>query len=173
MFFILPGVQDKKPDINRLIDDYSKSLMRLCYLYLKDHHLAEDAVQDALVRAYIKYNTFNGRSSEKTWITRIAINVCKNYMRKSSYREIANAGCVSLDFASEEDSTKEYRGEDSILLLNAVYTLPEKYRQAILLYYYQGLSTSEISKVLGEKEGTVSVRLKRARDLLREILKEE
>lgn len=173
MFFILPPAQNEKPDINRLINDYSKNLMRLCYLYLKDYHLAEDAVQDSLIRAYIKYYTFSNQSSEKTWITRIAINVCKNYMRKASYRELAGSDSILSGFASNDESTKEYRDEDSILLLNAVYSLPEKYRQVILLYYYQGLNTSEISKILKEKEGTISVRLKRARDLLKEILKEE
>lgn len=173
MFFILSPVQNEKPEINRLIDNYSKNLMRLCYLYLKDYHLAEDAVQDTLTKAYVKYNTFNKNSSEKTWITRIAINVCKNYLRKSSNKEFSSNECVLLSFASNEESEANYRDEESILLLNAVYSLPEIYKQVILLYYYQNLRITEISKILKQKDVTISVRLLRARKLLKEFLKEE
>lgn len=173
MFFILSPVQNEKPDINKLIDNYSKNLLRLCYLYLKDYHLAEDAVQDTLTKAYANYNTFNENSSEKTWITRIAINVCKNYLRKPANKEFISSECVLLTYASNDESDASYRNEDSILLLNAVYSLPEIYKQVILLYYYQNLRISEISKILKEKDVTISVRLLRARKLLKEFLKEE
>lgn len=65
MVFNLWPAQSEKPDINRLIDSYSKSLMRLCYIYLKDYQLAEDAVQETLTKAYLKYETFKNNSSEK------------------------------------------------------------------------------------------------------------
>lgn len=173
MFFMLSLIQNDKPDINRLIDSYSKNFMRLCYLYLKDYHLAEDAVQETLTKAYVKYNTFNNDSDEKTWITRIAINVCKNYLRKSSNKELPSDERVLLSFASNEEWDASYRDEDSILLLNAIYSLPEIYKQVILLYYYQNLKTIEISKMLKQKEGTISIRLMRAKKLLKEFLKEE
>ena len=65
----------------RLLDDWGDRLLRLCTLYLKDVHLAEDAVQETLLRAWRKADTFHGEGSETTWITRIAINVCKSYLR--------------------------------------------------------------------------------------------
>lgn len=173
MLFILSLSQNEKPDINRLINDYSKSLMRLCYIYLKDYQLAEDAVQEILTKVYLKYGSFNNKSSEKTWITRIAINVCKNYLRKSSNREFAGSEYISLSYASDDEASASFRDEDSVLLLNAVYSLPEIYKQVILLYYYENLKTSEIAGILKEKENTISVRLKRAKDILKEILKEE
>ena len=77
MLFLLQPAQMEPPDIDRLIDAYAKPLLRLCYLYLRDYHHAEEAVQDTLYRAYVKYGSFNGQCSEATWITRIAINACK------------------------------------------------------------------------------------------------
>lgn len=176
MFFIFHTLQDvgeSKPDIERLISEYSKALMRLCYMFLKDAHIAEEAAWDTLYRAYRGYSRFRGESSEKTWITKIAINVCKNYMRKASYKEVAGSDYISLSYASEEEALAEFRGLEAIELLNSVFSLPEKYRQVILLRYYEQMSVAEISKILKEKQNTISVRIRRAQDLLKEVLKEE
>lgn len=63
-----------------LIRRYGDSLLRLCTLYLRDPYLAEDAVQDTYLKVWRHYQKFEGRASEKTWITRIAINTCKSYL---------------------------------------------------------------------------------------------
>lgn len=60
--------------ISRLINQYGNSILRMCYMYLKDYQLAEDVTQETFLQVYEKYETFENRSSEKTWITRIAIN---------------------------------------------------------------------------------------------------
>jgi DNA-directed RNA polymerase specialized sigma24 family protein len=82
MFFILPTAQEVKPDIERLINEYSKSLMRLCYMFLKDVHLAEEATWEAFYKAYKGYSRFRGDSREKTWITQIAISSRCFYFRR-------------------------------------------------------------------------------------------
>lgn len=171
MFFTLTAVKENKPDIDRLITQHSKSLTRLCYMILKDVHLAEEAAWEALYKAYKGYNRFRGDCSEKTWITQIAVNVCKSYMRKSSYKAIIS-GYISLNYISNEEASYEFQNQESIELLNAVYGLPIKYKQVILLRYYQQMSISEIAKILKEKENTISVRIKRAHVLLKEILEE-
>lgn len=173
MFFILHTIQEDKPDIEKLISDYSKSLTRLCYMMLKDAQLAEEAAWEALYKAYKGYSRFRGDSSEKTWITQIAINVCKSYMRKASFKEITSSNYISLTYASEDEAVAGFRSEESVALLNAVYALPDKYKQVILLRYYQQLSVSEIAKILKEKENTISVRIRRARALLKDALKED
>jgi len=173
MFFVFQIAQEDKADIDYLINEYSKNLTKLCYMFLKDVHLAEEAAWDALYKAYRGYNRFRGDSSEKTWITRIAINVCKSYMRKSSYKEITCSDYISLAFASEDEASVEFKSDDSLALLNAVYGLPMKYKQVILLRYYEQFSVSEISKMLKEKENTISVRIKRAQAMLKEVLKED
>ncbi len=171
MFFTLTTVQEYEPDIDRLITEYSKSLTRLCYLILKDVHLAEEAAWEALYKAYKGYNRFRGDCSEKSWISQIAINVCKSYMRKSSYKAITS-DYISLNYASEEETAYEFQNQESLELLNAVYSLPLKYKQVILLRYYQQMSVTDIAKILKEKENTISVRIRRAHDMLKKILKE-
>jgi len=171
MLFIFQS--ETKPDIDRLIEEYSKELTRLCYMILKDAHLAEEAAWDTLYKAYKNYNSFRRESSEKTWISQIAINVCRSYMRKASFKELVSSNYISLAYVSEDDCTSEFTSEDSIALLNAVYSLSEKYKEVILLRYYQQMTVSEIAKFLNEKENTISVRLKRGHEKLNEMLKEE
>lgn len=165
IFFQTGAVSDGEPDIERLIARYSQPLTRLCYLYLKDEQLAQEAVQDTLYRAWCKYRSFSGRSSEKTWITAIAVNICKDYMRKPSYREIPVDPSVPVQAHSNGGCDT-----DSMELLNLVYQLPDDYREVILMRYYQDLSVREIARVLRKRPNTVSVRLKRARELLRKEL---
>jgi len=172
MFFALTTAQKSKPDMEKLIEKYSKILTRLCYLILKDTQLAEDAAWETLYKTYKGYSKFRGDSSEKTWISQIAINVCKSYMRKPSYKEIIS-GSISLNYTSEDEEYYVFKSEESLALLNAVYSLPIKYKQVILLRYYQEISVSDIAKILKEKENTISVRIKRAHIMLKEKLKED
>ena len=60
MFFVLPLAEERKPDIERLIEEYSKPLMRMCYMILKDEQLAEEAAFDTLYKVYKNYKSFRG-----------------------------------------------------------------------------------------------------------------
>lgn len=71
----------EEPAIEEMMEKYSDTLLRLCYLYLKDYQLAEDIVQDTFIKAIKNYDSFKHESSEKTWLTRIAINNCKNALK--------------------------------------------------------------------------------------------
>ena len=75
-------------NVERMVDEYGDALLRMCYLYLKDYHLAEDAVQETFIKAIKSYDSFKQKSSEKTWITRIAINTCKNIMRNHWFQMV-------------------------------------------------------------------------------------
>lgn len=155
--------------MEQLIHDYGNNLLRLCTLYLKDRYLAEDALQEVYIRVWKKYSLFEGQSQEKTWMTRIAINVCKNYMRspwhiKTEIQEIS-------ELIGKE--VNEYQQIDNkIDLMKGILKLKEKYRVMILLYYYQELSVKEIAFVLNRKESTVLTHLKRAREQLKKYLTE-
>jgi len=146
--------------------------MRLCYLYLKDYQLAEEAVQDTLLKAYDKYSSFKNQSSEKTWVIKIATNVCKDYMRKAFYKEKSNNN-ISLTYITEDEELSIYTDDQSVKLLNDVFNLPIQYKQVILLHYYQELSVGEVAKLLNQKPNTISVRLKRAKEMLKETLEED
>ena len=151
--------------IDRLILQYQTSLLRLCYVQLQDQALAEDAVQETFLKAYKGFASFRGDSSEKTWLTRIAINTCRDFQRGGWFKhtdrritpEMLPIGTVQPDM------------EDLDLSL-AVMKLPRKMQEAILLYYYQDMSTEEIAETLGIAQSSVSNRLRRGREKLRKLL---
>lgn len=153
-------------DMNSLVAEYGDSLLRMCFLYLKDINLAEDAVQDTFIKAYKNYPQFKGDAELKTWLMRIAINVCKNYQRSSWWKHIDVV--KSLNDISV-DTNMEVIHDDTLLL--AIMKLSPKYKEVILLFYYQDMTTREISSVLKIPESTVSIRLKRAKEQLRKDLK--
>ena len=148
--------------VTRLMNEYGDSILRLCAMYLRDIPLAEDAAQETFLRAYRALDRFRGDSSPKTWLTRIAINVCNDLSHKRRRQPLV---LERIPDAANNDSAPD----DSVL--TEVMALPEKYRAVILLYYYQELSVSEIAHVLRITRNSVSVRLNRAREMLRLRLK--
>jgi RNA polymerase sigma-70 factor (ECF subfamily) len=150
--------------IERMMDAYGSGILRLCCLYLKDYALAEDAAQEAFIRAYRGLNSFRGQSSEKTWLTRIAINVCKNMLR-SPWRRLRD--WTATQRLPEPACSPEARDGD---VLRAVTGLPVKYREVVLLYYYQEMTVREIAFLLDVPQATVSTRLSRGRARLKDAL---
>lgn len=160
-----PSYLQNEDGFARLLDDWGDRLLRLCTLYLKDAHLAEDAVQETLIKAWRNADKFRGEGSELTWITRIAINVCKSYLRSPWKRRHAPAEELDALFASTDDP----QVDDT--LPRAILALSRPYREVIILYYYQELKAREIADVLHVDVSTVTARLSRARKMLREALK--
>jgi len=153
---------EREETLIRLVHDYETELLRLCYMLLGDVHLAQDAVQETYVKLYRTLDCFRGECSEKTWITRIAINVCKDIKRQRWFRFVNRS--VSLDMLPDEAISCSQ--EQSELFLDLI-NLPEKYKEVILLHYYQQLSLEETAQALHISKRTVSYRLNKARALLR------
>lgn len=151
----------------QLIEDYGDSVLRMCYLYVKDYQIAEDIAQETFLQVFRKYNNFEHKAAIKTWMMRIAINKCKNYMRLRWFK---------LRMINELQEIEEQSHEESILIremiVGEISRLKPKYKEVILLYYYQELSISEIAEVLEENESAIKVRLKRAREQLKPRLQE-
>lgn len=154
------------PDMDKMVAQYGDSLLRMSFLYLKDFHLAQDAVQDTFLKIYKSYGSFKGYSSEKTWIIRININVCKNYMRINWWNKTDGIEILE-NIVSDKSNTDDY------MLMETIMKLSKKYREVILLYYYQELKIREIAQVLHIPEASISTRLKRAREKLKIEIKEE
>lgn len=150
-----------------LIDEYGDSVLRMCYLYLKDYQLAEDVAQETFIRVYQHYGEFKKQSSIKTWILQIAINLCKNQIRTKWWKTRSEYEIPEISEDGYYDSFL-----DRQMVLQEISKLSIKYREVILLYYYQELSISDISELLGEKESTIKTRLVRARNKLKPELKE-
>ena len=151
--------------IERLIELYQTPLLRLCYVQLHDRALAEDAVQETFLKAYRGFAQFRGECSEKTWLTRIAINTCRDYLRGGWFRHTDRTVTPEmLPIGVEPPDAADYD------LAMAVMKLPRKLREAIMLYYYQDMSTEEIANILGIAQSSVSNRLRRGREKLRKLL---
>lgn len=153
---------DRNQAIAQMMEAHGDTLLRLCFLYLGDRQLAEDALQDTFMNAWRGYHGFRGDSSEKSWLTRIAINCCKGIRRTNWFRRV-DIG-VAMDALPAGDAPFD-AADDTVL--RAVHTLKDNYREVILLYYYQNLKTREIASLLNIPEATVSTRLKRAKDKLK------
>lgn len=149
-------------EVNRAIDRYADTVRRICFLHLKNYDDTEDIFQTV----FLKYMLYNGAfcddNHEKAWFIRVTINACRDLL-KSFYRKHA----VSLDEAYYIADTS-YSGKSEVL--DAVLSLPEKYKNAVYLHYYEGYTAFEISKMIGKKENTVYTLLSRARSILKEKL---
>lgn len=154
--------------IEQLLMEHGNSVFRMCFLYLKDYHLAEDAAQETFIKALYSYDSFQHQSSEKTWLTRIAINTCKNIMRTGWFRLARNE---LKDDLQNTDGFPESVVEESCVS-KAILQLRTEDRKMILLYYYQELSMKEISQIIGRSENAVAQRVHRARNRLKKILLE-
>lgn len=157
--------QLRERELVRLMETYEKDMLRMCILLLKDTALAEDVVQETFLKAYRKLDTFRGKSSEKTWLMRIAINNCKD-VQKSAWNRLVDRR-VTMDDLPEPIVQP---AEENVALIEEILRLPGKERAAILLYYYQGMGVAEMAQALRISNATVSKRLKRARAKLRCVL---
>ncbi|UOQ91713.1 sigma-70 family RNA polymerase sigma factor [Halobacillus shinanisalinarum] len=176
----LPNDKQTEPTINELVEEwihvYGHDLKWLAYSYVKDHSLAEDLTQEAFIKAYQKYSTFKQQSSVKTWLYKITINLCKDHL-KSSYikRVIKKSTEVFRSIPSPHATPEEYlvnKSEDEELL-EQILKLDNKYREMIILYYFEEFDVKDIAHVLKVSPNTVKTRLRRARQLLQEQLTSE
>lgn len=161
----IKSAQSRDDTLRRLMTEYEVPIRRMCCVYLRDEQLAADAAQETFLRAYIALDRFRGDSSEKTWLMRIAVNVCHS-MRRTSWMRFVDRR-VTLDRLPEPASAADY-GLTELTL--DVMRLPQKLIDVVLLHDYQGFTTRETGKLLGIPYQTVISRLDRAHRILRVIL---
>ena len=155
--------QDQRREwLNQAITRWEKQILHLCFAYLGDTALAEDAVQETFFKAWKHYGDFRGEAGEKTWLMRIAMNTCRDLLKSSWARNTDRS--VTPDLLSEGSVPFEER-DDTVT--RAVMSLPPKLREATLLRWYQGLSLEEMTRVLHLPRSTVNYRLKKAKTMLK------
>ena len=155
--------KEQLENAGRILSEYGDAILRLSYSYLHSMDDAEDIVQDTLMQYIKTAPIFHDANHEKAWLLRVAINRCKNKLKHNHY--------ISPDELDEQ--MPEPVKDDLRFIWEAVKTLPEKYQEVIHLYYQEGYSTSEVARLLSKKESTVRSLLLRARNMLKDTLKEE
>ena len=146
----------------KILDTYGNSLLRYAYSYLHNMADAEEALQDTLIQFLKTAPAFMSQEHEKAWLLRVTANICKNRL---AYNRVRQTDELNEELAAEGR-------EDLSFVWEAVRQLPERYREAVHLFYYEGYSTKQIAQILQKKEATVRSDLHRGREQLRRILKE-
>lgn len=158
-------------DIENLIRQYGNDVLRTAYMYVKDSHTAEDIFQEVFIKVNQKLSTFEGNSSIKTWIMRITINTCKDYLKSAWNRRVIPMMEYQEDqIISDTDFDSVESQDTNDIIKTAVLSLPAKYKDVVLCVYYNEMTIAEAAIVLRVAEGTVKSRLSRARQKLKSAL---
>jgi RNA polymerase sigma-70 factor (ECF subfamily) len=147
---------------------YEHKVYRLCCALLRDPDQAEDAAQESLLRVWKALPKYDQRASLSTWIYTITRNRCLTAIeRRRELDSISDPGVeheVEAALAVAPEGEHDHQG----VLRELVEALPERYRRALTLFYYEERSVEEVAAMLGAPEGTVKTNLHRARAMLLE-----
>ena len=135
---------------------YGPALYRFCLLQLKNAADAEDALQEVFLKRLYRAPDFDSPEHEKRWLYRVALNQCRDELRRKRRTEVPLEEVVLLAMPEAERE-----------LVAQVAALPEKLRTVIHLHYYEGYTVEELAALLGVSAGAVKMRLLRGREALR------
>ena len=155
---------------DEIIEKYKDIVFRMVYMHIGDFHKSEDITQEIFIKIYRNLSKFRGDSSLYTWIYKIAINTIRTYGSKDKE--------LYLDYYEDIpddawDESKLLEGIQKANVVSLIQSLPNKYKEVLILYYYQDLKVEEISYITGEPPGTIKSKLHRGRNLLKGMLLKE
>lgn len=145
-------------------EKYMDTIYRVAYSWTKNPDDANDVTQDVLIQLYKTTKEFESDSHIKNWLIKVTVNQCKMFFR-SMWNKMEDIDAYADTLGFEDKSYLD--------LFNAVMKLDKKYSVPLMLFYYEGYSTAEISVILNIPEKTVSTRLFRAKAKMKDYLKEE
>ncbi len=149
-------------EVNKAIDQYADMVRRLCMIHLKNYHDTQDIFQTVFLKYVLSSVAFQSEEHEKAWFIRVTLNACKDLLK-----DFFRTHTTSIDELSTHPSLLK---QEHTEVLEAVQSLPAKYKNIIYLHYYEGYSAPEIGKILGKNVNTVYTCLARSRNILREKL---
>ena len=156
------SVMRSEQDVIRAMEQYADTVRRLCMIHLKSYHDSEDIFQNVFLKYVLSSVKFENEEHEKAWFIRVTINACRDF-----FKDFFRSHMVPLE---ELIHQQEELTPDNSEVLEAVLSLPEKYREAVYLYYYEGYTAVEIAHILKKNKNTVYTLLTRSKQLLRERL---
>lgn len=148
-------------EVTAAIERYADTVRRISVVHLKNYHDTEDIFQTVFLKYALSTISFESGEHEKAWIIRVTINACKDLLKSFFFRRT-----VPLEEALELSALPNGRSP----VLEAVLSLPEKYRDILYLAYYEGYTAPEIGKILKKNTNTVYTYLARGKTLLKETL---
>ncbi|WP_158633932.1 sigma-70 family RNA polymerase sigma factor [Radiobacillus deserti] len=155
--------------LEEIMDAYGEEVKRLIFSYIKEWNITDDLTQDTFLSVYLHLDSFQSKSKLRTWIYSIAINKCKDYLKSWKYKKVIVTnkffGINQTTNRSPSKWIEEKESKDE--LIEKVLQLPTKYREPILLYYFQYFTITEISEITKIKASTIKTRIHRAKKLLR------
>jgi RNA polymerase sigma-70 factor (ECF subfamily) len=147
----------------RALDLYADTIRRICFIHLKNHADVEDAFQEVFLKYVLYERLFESDAHERAWLIRVTINQCKDALGGFFRRNVFSLEDIQFEPSYEfDDSCRE--------VLNAVLSLPDKYRDVIYLHYYEGYTAAEIASLLDKRENTIYTWLTRGKSKLKETL---
>ena len=149
-----------------IMDQLGNAILRLAYSYLHNMEDAEDILQETLIKFVTTKPVFENEKHRKAWLLTVAANLAKN---RIEYNRVRSSEELNEEIAGAAPEEEE---DDLSYVWEAVKKLPDNQREVIHLFDQEGYKTAEIAHILGRKEATIRSDLKRARDKLKEILKE-
>jgi RNA polymerase sigma-70 factor (ECF subfamily) len=162
------------PAYGELVERYQAAILRRAQSILRDPSAAEDAAQEAFVRAYSYLHTYDDQHRLYTWLARIVTNVCLSHLSSHQWQTLPLETALLIPSETLEDDDPELAAltdERSQVLQAAIAGLPAKYREVLILRYWQDLAYDEIAAMTAQSLGAVKTQLRRARLLLGDQLR--
>ena len=150
-------------EIEEILENYGDMLFRICLVILKNESDAEDAVQDTIIRYMQKAPAFESSGHEKAWLIKVAANRCRDMQRFAGR-------FIPLD---REMLHGYVTAPESSGIIEALMSLPEKFRVVLTLHYVEECSVREIAGIIGKTESAVKMRLQKGRRLREEKYRKE
>ena len=151
--------RDLENEFEDKYNEYGNMLFKIAFLYLGNASDTEDVLQDVFTKYLCGKYKFKNTEHEKAWFIRVTQNKCLDYLKKSGRKN----ECIE-----DVSATATYKNNDMEQdVISKVIALPEKYKSAIILFYYNDYTVEEISKTLKISKSAVKKRLQRGRDILK------
>jgi len=154
-------IMRSEQEVDIAIERYSDTVRRLCMVHLKNYADTEDIFQVVFLKYAVSNVIFENQEHEKAWFVRVTLNACRDLL-KSFFRRHT----VSLERIMEPSALQQ----DNRDVLEAVLSLPSKYRDVVYLHYYEGYTASQIGAILHKNSNTIYTLLARSKKMLREKL---
>ncbi|MFT4143266.1 MAG: RNA polymerase sigma factor [Mobilitalea sp.] len=144
-------------EIAEIYNRHVNTIYRICYTYMKNSSDTEDIVQETFIRLIKFGGSYESEEHEKAWLIRTASNLCKDnlkhwWRKRENLEDYQN---IQADNMKNNDT------------FDVVMSLPDKYKTVVYLYYYEGYTSVEISKILSKPQSTIRNYLHEARNILR------